>query len=996
VASDAFWDYFQRRGGLRTFGYPVSREFTLLGTRVQVFQRHVMQRRPDGTVGLLNLLDPGLMPYTRINNATLPAFDPSVTAGSPTPGSPGYDQTIIPFIRERAPNQWQGRPVNFYATFLATVGLAEAYPDGRGDAALLPLLALEIWGLPTSQPAVDPANANFIYLRFQRGVMQYDATTGLTQGVLLADYLKAILVGDGLPPDLEREARTSPLYKQYSKSSPRWVSRPDLLPGTDLTSAFEPEGSPAPAATPVASPPSGPSGAVEATSVANDRLRVSLGIGGQDHGRLTIRSSAGELRAALAPSVALANGGQLSLREDTFSDGAKSRSIPINDPFLGEGRQLEAELPLKGGGVIKLFATLYAGKSYFTLQLAVRGRTGDHAVSAFRLFDGEGLAWVDLGPTTTVLTDDGQLRRDALKDGPVTGEAHAGKPLLLNDAERNRAIVLATLDAVDHAITFQLRPTNEATGARLRYETVLTPEESSPDAISPRLFVDLTSSGDPNSILTGYRRAIAALYPNPKLPEWVRSQWLAAEALGDELHEAAIRQHIDLIAANLADLGPWHIVIEHGWLRVDETGRTVDRARFPSGMRALVDYAHQRGVRVVLGVPGPLIETAPTARISLKPLADQRPDWLIPLPTAPGRLLFDFRNPGFRAWWSELVREIVVTYDADGVWIDGYGAALAATAKERPRPSLQAAELYRLTAEQAWAAKPNAYIEAGWYVPPFANSYVHAVRFTNGSLAFDQPAPRAGLRQQLEYALFQRIALNQRPHLGAVRPADGNSAQFDARWFEATSAVGGMVGLGLRFAGMDETALSLLRQRLVHLRPFAGQTAFSFGVNAEVIATRVDGLTYLAFINRGATRRTITATLTDFGLAARPSVVRDAGSGAVFLADRTISADLPPASLKLFVVRQEAGWLWSTSSVTAEPAPGVLRYRLRGPAQVDGAIEIAVPPPTRVLLDGQPLPASAYAYEPNTGVLRVSYRHDQPRDLRVEYAAGALLPQRRS
>lgn len=997
VASDAFWDYFQRRGGLRTFGYPVSREFTLLGTRVQIFQRHVMQRRPDGTVGLLNLLDPGLMPYTRINNASLPAFDPSVTAGAPTPGTPGYDQTIIPFIRERAPNEWQGRPVNFYGTFLATVGLAEAYPDGRGDASLLPLLALEIWGLPTSQPAVDPANTNFIYLRFQRGVMQYDATTGLTQGVLLADYFKAILVGDRLPADLERDARTSPLYKQYSKSGPRWMSRPELLPGTDLTGAFEPEGTPSPAAPPRATPPAGPSGAVETTSVANDRLRVSLAIGGQEHGRLTIRDSTGELRASTVPSVALANGGRLSLRDDTFSDGAQARSIPVSDPFLGEGRQLEAELPLKGGGVMKLFVTLYSGKSSLTLQLAVRGRSGDQAVSALRLFDGAEFGWVDLGPTTTLLTDDGQLRRAALKEGPVTGEAQAGKPLVLNDAERNRALVLATLDAIDHAIAFELRPTNEAAGTRLRYETVLTPPDPSPDVLSPRVFVDFTSSGDPNTILSGYRRTIAALYPNPKLPEWVRYQWLAAEALGHELHETAIRQHIDAIATTLADLGPWHIVIEQGWLRVDETGRTVDRTRFPSGMRALVDYAHQRGIRVVLGVPGPVLETTPTARFALAPLVEQRPDWLLPLPSSPGRLLFDFSNPGLRAWWSELVRDIVVTYDADGIWIDGYAEALVAVTTERPRPSLQAAELYRLTAEQAWAVKPNAYIEAGRYVPPFANSYVHTVRFTNGSRAFDQPPPDAGLRQQLDYALFQRIATNQRPHLGAVRRGDEGSVQLSARVIEVAPALGGMVGLGLRLVGIDEAALSLLRQRLVHLRPFAGQTAFSFGINAEVIATRVDGLTYLAFINRGATRRTITASLADFGLAQRPAVVRDAGNGTIFLAAQTIAADLPPASLKVFVVRQEAGWLWSTSAVTAEPSgAGVLSYRLRGPAQLDGVIEVVVPTPTRVLLDGRPLPATEYSYSPTTGVLRLRYRHDQPRDVRIEYAASALLPQHRS
>ena len=62
VDNDRFWNFFERRGGLRTFGYPVSREFRLLGLPVQVFQRIVMQQRPDGSVATLNLLDEGLRP----------------------------------------------------------------------------------------------------------------------------------------------------------------------------------------------------------------------------------------------------------------------------------------------------------------------------------------------------------------------------------------------------------------------------------------------------------------------------------------------------------------------------------------------------------------------------------------------------------------------------------------------------------------------------------------------------------------------------------------------------------------------------------------------------------------------------------------------------------------------------------------------------------------------------------------------------------------------
>ncbi|MGH2460281.1 MAG: hypothetical protein ACRDIY_15600, partial [Chloroflexota bacterium] len=44
IDDPSFLDFFDRRGGVQTFGYPVSREFTLLGFPVQVFQRAIMQR----------------------------------------------------------------------------------------------------------------------------------------------------------------------------------------------------------------------------------------------------------------------------------------------------------------------------------------------------------------------------------------------------------------------------------------------------------------------------------------------------------------------------------------------------------------------------------------------------------------------------------------------------------------------------------------------------------------------------------------------------------------------------------------------------------------------------------------------------------------------------------------------------------------------------------------------------------------------------------------
>lgn len=254
VDRDAFWDYFQRRGGLQTFGYPVSRTVRFQGYPTQFFQRQVMQLWPDGTVHLLNLLDPGYMPYQTFNFSTFPTEDPQLVALAPRPGNPNYGAEALAFVRAHAPDEWQGMPVRFARTYFGTVGPQAAFPGQAATSpavrALLPVVQLEVWGLPTSAPAFDPANHGFVYLRWQRGVMLYDASCDCTQGILFADYLKSILTGQRLPVDLAHEAAASPYLAQYAPGQPGWVARPSALPNTDLTDAFTQQ---APTPTPLAS-----------------------------------------------------------------------------------------------------------------------------------------------------------------------------------------------------------------------------------------------------------------------------------------------------------------------------------------------------------------------------------------------------------------------------------------------------------------------------------------------------------------------------------------------------------------------------------------------------------------------------------------------------------------------------------------------------------------------------------------------------------------------
>jgi hypothetical protein len=239
IDNDKIWDYFSKRNGKRNFGLPTSRTFQFLGAPTQFFQRHILQVTASG-VKTLNLLDDGLLPYTTISGTTLPSADPSVIGAAPKAGSASYTDDVTTYLDKFAPDTWEGEPVKFADTFSSSVTLADAFPDGGGNDGLLMLLNLEIWGLPTSKPARDPANNNFIYLRFQRGVMHYDASCKCTQGLLLADALKSIITGQNLPADLGAQAAESPLLQQYDPEIHNGPLHPGLPGGIELANAFRP------------------------------------------------------------------------------------------------------------------------------------------------------------------------------------------------------------------------------------------------------------------------------------------------------------------------------------------------------------------------------------------------------------------------------------------------------------------------------------------------------------------------------------------------------------------------------------------------------------------------------------------------------------------------------------------------------------------------------------------------------------------------------------
>ena len=94
-----------------------------------------------------------------LDGLTIPAVDPALVFVAPTPDQPNYDARVQTFLNATVPDVWNGQPVQFLST------LTDA-----SDAV----------GLPTSEPAADLHNPQFVYQRFQNGVLFYNASAGTT------------------------------------------------------------------------------------------------------------------------------------------------------------------------------------------------------------------------------------------------------------------------------------------------------------------------------------------------------------------------------------------------------------------------------------------------------------------------------------------------------------------------------------------------------------------------------------------------------------------------------------------------------------------------------------------------------------------------------------------------------------------------------------------------------------------------------------------------
>jgi len=231
--------FYTYRGGARAFGAPISRTFELLGQHVQLFQNAALIW--DLQTSVAELPGSSWLPITAADGLIFPGPDADLLAALPDPADPNYRQLAQAFFTQHVPDVWNGVPVNFRSTVAGTVSCDVAFPIGDCALDRLAEIGVDVWGLPTSDPAADPNESGIVYQRFQRGVLRYSSATGQTTWLPLGEWFKDVLLGTNLSPDLAAQVQDSRYLGQYQPDQPDHVARPLDLPASLLGLAFTPE-----------------------------------------------------------------------------------------------------------------------------------------------------------------------------------------------------------------------------------------------------------------------------------------------------------------------------------------------------------------------------------------------------------------------------------------------------------------------------------------------------------------------------------------------------------------------------------------------------------------------------------------------------------------------------------------------------------------------------------------------------------------------------------
>jgi hypothetical protein len=696
---------------------------------------------------------------------------------------------------------------------------------------------------------------------------------------------------------------------------------------------------------------------------------------------------------------------------------------PVNDDILGPAQHITASYQSTDQAVhVAVDLVVATHRPALIYQVEIYAREDDGAPTRFALLDdnagGLGLA----GPIEYLaLRSTGQIHGTLTPGGsPVNLSLAESGPLLLRSDAEAHAYVLALLDEGQGRTVMRLTHTNPSellvrleTGARVGASTV-----------SPRLFIERTDGVDVTEAFAGYRAALDVIAPVPPLPATFRQQWDSWYVYGGDLDEALLREQIDTIARTYGDIGPWQIVIDAGWYRAgaDPAGEMglVDLEKFPSGMRALVDYAHERGVGVVLYGSAPWVDSDPSIGswwvVQLGFVRDH-PDWLILVSGDEdgATYVYDLANPELRAYLAGLIRRYLIEFEADGILLDMVGiigpeggpfrgevpgppGARRPPLRGRPpggeppadpavgrSPSglAQTMEIYRSLWQTATRFKPDVWIESGYASPALARSYAHTWRLADDYPAFSHPYPFAGLLEQVTYAVLQQQILGRRPHLGFVYGGPETLA-IQRQWLGAAVALQAQVVLSTDLTSLPPETARMYREYLVALRPFSARPVFGPGVPPRAFSTTVDGTTYLGLLNETDEPLAVTVNLAEHGLLPSvPALAIDPETGAAFEGTQYLTVDVPARSFRLLVLRTAPGVLWADRQWSSQVEQGVLRVQVGRGSMDSGRLQLYAPGAHEVRIEGGT--GGNWTIDPLSGLLTADLTDGSDYRIEVEF-----------
>ncbi len=714
------------------------------------------------------------------------------------------------------------------------------------------------------------------------------------------------------------------------------------------------------------------------------------------------RASMAPLLANAVPRLQLVDGSTVLVGAEATPQESGGSVAAVDDPVMGAGGLITARYYLPYRSLtVDLNLSLFSDQQYAVYRLVVTDDFGLLTSLDFDFFD-PSTADFQLGGSVAYITDYGRPRTGTIdRTNPEASEqVDEGKPVYLWSTTTNRQVVIAVLDDSGAQSTFAGQSLAAINGVSA---TVSVRGLSGQGSVtSPRLFLGFPTEANASDALASYRRVFGALHPSVPAPPWFRFEWNSWYTYGMNVNELDFRKQIYAVQQQLGDLGGWLMQLDAGWYvsegRNNADWTNADPDKFPSGIEALADYAHENGQYLSLYFTAPYVDNRQVAGNwrGMAGLIQAHPEFLIHTDddALGSGYVIDAKHPSFQAYLKQLMTQFFGRYGVDGVAIDGLGGvSLGLDAVDSvigKNATGQTMELYRQIATNVRAQRPDAYILGGWHFPLFANPYANAFWYSDESPQFSNPYPFGGVVEHTDYAVLQQAMWGQQSHMGYLI-GNGTLGTVDRWWLEAAIALGAEVGLGWDMTKMDLGSLNALRQRLTQYHPHQGENFVIGQYPATAFGSHWEGTTYVGLLNREAAPEDVTLNLADAGLDPTAKyTLLDTTTGSYRVVTGSTTVTLPHESFRLLLLRKDAGVMWTNSSVKQQTAPQRLTVQVGGPAELRGFVEIYAPGLTSLRFDGRPLSLesgddSPVSYNTATGILAAAYSHSTPHTLELAW-----------